>query len=112
GQAEVRSADQQQHEDDYVSQKSLSSRLSWSALGRTQRLRVMECKVRLLDGTDYTCSVENLLLSSQNWLDVSKEMKKQISTGPWNFAFSVKFYPPDPTQLSEDITRSAWIIVH
>uniref|UniRef100_A0A9J7WWU2 Erythrocyte membrane protein band 4.1-like 3b n=1 Tax=Cyprinus carpio carpio TaxID=630221 RepID=A0A9J7WWU2_CYPCA len=133
GQAEVRSADQQQHEDDYVSQKSLSSRLSWSALGRTQRLRVMECKVRLLDGTDYTCSVEkrakgqvlfdrvcdhlNLLEkdyfgisyrdaeNQKNWLDVSKEMKKQISTGPWNFAFSVKFYPPDPTQLSEDITR-------
>uniref|UniRef100_A0A9J8CP88 Erythrocyte membrane protein band 4.1-like 3b n=1 Tax=Cyprinus carpio carpio TaxID=630221 RepID=A0A9J8CP88_CYPCA len=93
----------------------------------------MECKVRLLDGTDYTCSVEkrakgqvlfdrvcdhlNLLEkdyfgisyrdaeNQKNWLDVSKEMKKQISTGPWNFAFSVKFYPPDPTQLSEDITR-------
>ncbi|XP_026111998.1 band 4.1-like protein 3 [Carassius auratus] len=32
-------------------------------------------------------------------------MKKQISTGPWNFAFNVKFYPPDPSQLSEDITR-------
>lgn len=58
GQAEVRSADQQQHEDDYVSQKSLSSRLSWSARGRTQRLKVMECKVKLLDGTDYTCTVE------------------------------------------------------
>ncbi|CAB1453520.1 unnamed protein product, partial [Pleuronectes platessa] len=24
---------------------------------------------------------------------------------PWNFAFSVKFYPPDPSQLTEDITR-------
>lgn len=57
GQSEVRSA-QQQHEDDYISQKSLSSRLSWSALGRTHRLRVMECKVKLLDGTDYTCTVE------------------------------------------------------
>ncbi|RXN26026.1 arginine--tRNA cytoplasmic [Labeo rohita] len=57
GQSEVRSA-HQQHEDDYISQKSLSSRLSWSALGRTHRLRVMECKVKLLDGTDYTCTVE------------------------------------------------------
>ncbi|XP_026132487.1 band 4.1-like protein 3 isoform X14 [Carassius auratus] len=125
--SEVRSADQQQHEEDYVSQKSLSSR------GRTQRLKVMECKVRLLDGSDYTCTVEkrakgqvlfskvcdhlNLLEedyfgityrdaeNQKNWLDVSKEMKKQISTGPWNFAFNVKFYPPDPSQLSEDITR-------
>ncbi|XP_059418919.1 band 4.1-like protein 3 isoform X6 [Carassius carassius] len=93
----------------------------------------MECKVRLLDGSDYTCTVEkrakgqvlfskvcdhlNLLEedyfgityrdaeNQKNWLDVSKEMKKQISTGPWNFAFNVKFYPPDPSQLSEDITR-------
>lgn len=24
---------------------------------------------------------------------------------PWNFSFNVKFYPPDPAQLSEDITR-------
>ncbi|XP_016342783.1 band 4.1-like protein 3 isoform X4 [Sinocyclocheilus anshuiensis] len=95
----------------------------------------MECKVRLLDGTDYTCTVEkrakgqvlfdkvcdhlNLLEKDYfgityrdaenqmvlNWLDVSKEMKKQIIAGPWNLAFSVKFYPPDPSQLSEDITR-------
>lgn len=27
------------------------------------------------------------------------------SAGPWNFAFNVKFYPPDPAQLTEDITR-------
>uniref|UniRef100_A0A7N8XSG5 FERM domain-containing protein n=1 Tax=Mastacembelus armatus TaxID=205130 RepID=A0A7N8XSG5_9TELE len=41
----------------------------------------------------------------QNWLDPSKDLKKQIRTGPWNFAFNVKFYPPDPSQLTEDITR-------
>lgn len=28
-----------------------------------------------------------------------------LSDGPWNFAFNVKFYPPDPSQLTEDITR-------
>jgi len=28
-----------------------------------------------------------------------------ISDGPWCFYFSVKFYPPDPAQLLEDITR-------
>ncbi|XP_073771495.1 band 4.1-like protein 3b isoform X35 [Danio rerio] len=124
---------QHQREEDYLSQKSLSSRLSWSALGRNYRLMIMECKITLLDGTDYTCTVEkrargqvlfdkvcdhlNLLEkdyfgitysdteSQKNWLDASKEIKKQISTSPWSFAFNVKFYPPDPAQLSEDITR-------
>uniref|UniRef100_A0A8C6U5V2 Erythrocyte membrane protein band 4.1-like 3b n=1 Tax=Neogobius melanostomus TaxID=47308 RepID=A0A8C6U5V2_9GOBI len=43
--------------------------------------------------------------NQKNWLDPNKELKKQIRTGPWNFAFNVKFYPPDPSQLSEDITR-------
>uniref|UniRef100_A0A8C7KBR9 Erythrocyte membrane protein band 4.1 like 1 n=1 Tax=Oncorhynchus kisutch TaxID=8019 RepID=A0A8C7KBR9_ONCKI len=43
--------------------------------------------------------------SQKNWLDPSKEIKKQMRTAPWHFAFSVKFYPPDPSQLTEDITR-------
>ncbi|KAK5602734.1 hypothetical protein CRENBAI_001208 [Crenichthys baileyi] len=41
----------------------------------------------------------------QNWLDPSKEIKKQMRNSPWQFAFAVKFYPPDPSQLTEDITR-------
>ncbi|XP_058274466.1 band 4.1-like protein 3b isoform X2 [Hemibagrus wyckioides] len=93
----------------------------------------MECKITLLDGTDYTCTVEkkakgqvlfdkvcdhlNLMEKDyfgltyrdaehqKNWLDPLKELKKQIRTGPWNFGFNVKFYPPDPSHLSEDITR-------
>lgn len=44
-------------------------------------------------------------ISSDNWLDPSKEIKKQIRSGPWTFGFTVKFYPPDPAQLTEDITR-------
>uniref|UniRef100_A0A8C2APX4 Si:dkey-178k16.1 n=1 Tax=Cyprinus carpio TaxID=7962 RepID=A0A8C2APX4_CYPCA len=43
--------------------------------------------------------------SHKNWLDPSKEIKKQIRMGPWHFSFAVKFYPPDPSQLIEDITR-------
>uniref|UniRef100_A0A3P8YTQ4 FERM domain-containing protein n=1 Tax=Esox lucius TaxID=8010 RepID=A0A3P8YTQ4_ESOLU len=43
--------------------------------------------------------------NQKNWLDPSKEMKKQIRGVAWNFSFNVKFYPPDPAQLSEDITR-------
>ncbi|KAB1275210.1 Band 4.1-like protein 2 [Camelus dromedarius] len=40
-----------------------------------------------------------------NWLDPAKEIKKQLRSLPWLFAFNVKFYPPDPSQLTEDITR-------
>uniref|UniRef100_I3J1Q8 Band 4.1-like protein 1 n=1 Tax=Oreochromis niloticus TaxID=8128 RepID=I3J1Q8_ORENI len=43
--------------------------------------------------------------NTKNWLDPSKEIKKQIRVGPWNFGFAVKFYPPDPSVLIEDITR-------
>ncbi|XP_031709588.1 protein 4.1-like isoform X8 [Anarrhichthys ocellatus] len=43
--------------------------------------------------------------TQKNWLDPSKEIKKQMRNSPWHFAFSVKFYPPDPSQLTEDITR-------
>uniref|UniRef100_A0A4W4DMM7 FERM domain-containing protein n=1 Tax=Electrophorus electricus TaxID=8005 RepID=A0A4W4DMM7_ELEEL len=43
--------------------------------------------------------------SQKNWLDPSKEVKKQIRTSPWHFSFAVKFYPPDPSLLMEDITR-------
>ncbi|XP_066272740.1 protein 4.1-like isoform X26 [Branchiostoma lanceolatum] len=52
------------------------------------------------------------------WLDPLKEIRKQIKEegegmlpsaeiggGPWVFGFNVKFYPPDPSQLQEDITR-------
>ncbi|XP_073173393.1 protein 4.1 isoform X33 [Lepidochelys kempii] len=28
-----------------------------------------------------------------------------VQGAPWNFTFNVKFYPPDPAQLTEDITR-------
>ncbi|XP_006894982.1 PREDICTED: protein 4.1 isoform X3 [Elephantulus edwardii] len=63
-----------------------------------RRHRNMHCKVSLLDDTVYECVVET-------WLDSAKEIKKQIRGVPWNFTFNVKFYPPDPAQLTEDITR-------
>ncbi|XP_026148599.1 band 4.1-like protein 3 [Mastacembelus armatus] len=95
--------------------------------------RTMQARVTLLDGVLFTCTVEkrarglqlfekvcehiNLLErdyfalsfrdadNNKNWLDPAKEMKKQVRGVPWNFSFNVKFYPPDPAQLSEDITR-------
>ncbi|XP_069643439.1 band 4.1-like protein 2 isoform X9 [Haliaeetus albicilla] len=98
-----------------------------------KKIKTVQCKVMLLDGTEYSCDLEkrakgqvlfdkvcehlNLLekdyfgllfyenSDQKNWLDSSKEIKRQIRSLPWIFAFNVKFYPPDPSQLTEDITR-------
>ncbi|XP_042164001.1 band 4.1-like protein 3b isoform X22 [Oncorhynchus tshawytscha] len=123
-----------QFEEDLSSTRSSTSRLSIkSPLRGVRKLKNMQCKITLLDGSDYTTTVDkrargqllfakvcdhlNLLETDyfgityrdvenqKNWLDPNKELKKQIRSGPWNFGFNVKFYPPDPAQLSEDITR-------
>ncbi|XP_063246078.1 band 4.1-like protein 2 isoform X4 [Prinia subflava] len=98
-----------------------------------KKIKTVQCKVMLLDGTEYSCDLEkrakgqvlfdkvcehlNLLekdyfgllfyenSEQKNWLDASKEIKRQIRSLPWIFTFNVKFYPPDPSQLTEDITR-------
>ncbi|XP_014374592.1 protein 4.1 isoform X14 [Alligator sinensis] len=95
--------------------------------------RNMHCKVTLLDDTIFECTMDkhakgqdllrkvcehlNLLEedyfglaiwdspTAKTWLDPAKEIKKQVHGGPWDFTFNVKFYPPDPAQLTEDITR-------
>ncbi|KAM9156209.1 band 4.1-like protein 2 isoform 5-T10 [Pangshura tecta] len=99
----------------------------------SKKIKTVPCKVMLLDGTEYSCDLEkrakgqvlfdkvceqlNLLekdyfgllirdnSDQKNWLDSSKEIKRQIRSLPWLFTFNVKFYPPDPSQLTEDITR-------
>ncbi|XP_051720214.1 protein 4.1b isoform X3 [Ctenopharyngodon idella] len=43
--------------------------------------------------------------STRVWLDCAKEIRKQIRSPVAEFFFSVKFYPPDPSILAEDITR-------
>ncbi|XP_054710796.1 band 4.1-like protein 3 isoform X2 [Uloborus diversus] len=91
------------------------------------------CRVRLLDGTDYesetdrrakggelfdkVCDSLNIMEKdyfgityrdsedSRSWLNFDKRISKQIKNAPWVFCFEVKFYPPDPAQLQEDITR-------
>ncbi|XP_060640630.2 protein 4.1 isoform X8 [Anolis sagrei] len=93
----------------------------------------MHCKITLLDDTLFECSLDkhakgqdllkkvcdhlNLLEedyfglaiwdtpTSKIWMDAAKEIKRQVHGGPWDFTFNVKFYPPDPAQLTEDITR-------
>ncbi|XP_040608817.1 band 4.1-like protein 3 isoform X17 [Mesocricetus auratus] len=131
--AAAKQLEYQQLEDDKLSQKSSSSKLSRSPLKIVKRPKSMQCKVTLLDGSDYGCDVDkrsrgqvlfdkvcehlNLLEkdyfgltyrdteNQKNWLDPAKEIKKQVRSGAWHFSFNVKFYPPDPAQLSEDITR-------
>ncbi|XP_061592417.1 band 4.1-like protein 1 isoform X2 [Cololabis saira] len=115
------------------SSEKTPSKASKSPQKTTKRLKTVPVKVTLLDGSDYDTGVEKLakgqtlldmvcghlnLLerdyfglsfldtdNTKNWLDPSKEIKKQIRVGSWNFGFSVKFYPPDPSVLIEDITR-------
>uniref|UniRef100_A0A452GMY8 FERM domain-containing protein n=1 Tax=Gopherus agassizii TaxID=38772 RepID=A0A452GMY8_9SAUR len=131
--AAAKQLEYQQFEDDKLSQKSSSSKLSRSPLKIVKKPKNMQCKVMLLDGSEYGCEVEkrsrgqilfdkvcehlNLLEkdyfgltyrdmeNQKNWLDPAKEIKKQMRSGAWQFSFNVKFYPPDPSQLSEDITR-------
>ncbi|KAM9839750.1 protein 4.1-like [Aulostomus maculatus] len=119
--------------EDTTSHLSSSSRIARSPARNPLSFRTMQTKVTLLDGSLFTCTVEkrarglqlfekvcehvNLLErdyfalsfrdadNNKNWLDPGKEMKKQVRGVPWNFSFNVKFYPPDPAQLSEDITR-------
>ncbi|KAH9523582.1 hypothetical protein Btru_040398 [Bulinus truncatus] len=39
------------------------------------------------------------------WLDFNKKITKQKKCGKMEFEFAVKFYPPDPTQPTESLTR-------
>uniref|UniRef100_A0A673H2M0 Band 4.1-like protein 2 n=1 Tax=Sinocyclocheilus rhinocerous TaxID=307959 RepID=A0A673H2M0_9TELE len=104
-----------------------------STLKVNKKMKMVVCHVTLLDGSQFSCEVEkrakgqylffqvcdhlNLLekdyfgLSFKDngeqscWLDPTKDIKRQIRNSQWQFVFSVKFYPPDPSQLTEDITR-------
>ncbi|KAI4872992.1 hypothetical protein NFI96_023660 [Prochilodus magdalenae] len=92
------------------------------------------CTVRLLDDTEYTCTVQSdakgqwlfeqichhlSLLEKdyfgiryvdpdkqRHWLEFSKAITKQMkSQPPFTMCLRVKFYPPDPAVLKEEITR-------
>lgn len=94
-----------------------------------------KCTVRLLDDTeviecefqanyegkdllDQVCQQLNLvekdyfglryvdLNKQRHWLDLNKSIVKQVKcVDPLLFSFRVKFYPPDPFRLKEEITR-------
>lgn len=50
--------EQQQEEEDQASHRSSTSRLSRSPLRGVKKVKIMQCKVTLLDGADYTLDVE------------------------------------------------------
>ncbi|XP_055748323.1 band 4.1-like protein 1 isoform X5 [Salvelinus fontinalis] len=121
------------HGDMDDSSEKTPSKASKSPQKSSKRPKTVPVKITLLDGSEYETGVEkfargqsvldmvcghlNLLErdyfgltfydtdNTKNWLDPSKEIKKQIRIGSWHFGFAVKFYPPDPSQLTEDITR-------
>ncbi|XP_073780735.1 protein 4.1b isoform X2 [Danio rerio] len=94
---------------------------------------MLQCRVNFLDDTLFTWELErdslgqdlfnkvcehlNLLErdyfglvmwdspTNRVWLDCAKEIRKQIKSPVAEFFFSIKFYPPDPSILAEDITR-------
>ncbi|XP_069570838.1 band 4.1-like protein 1 isoform X6 [Brachyistius frenatus] len=123
-----------EHRDtDDMSEKTSPNKNLKSPQKGSKRLKTAPFKMTLLDSSEFEGEVEkhskgqtlldlvcehlNLLEkdyfgltfadtdSQKNWLDPSKEIKKQMRNSSWHFAFAVKFYPPDPSQLTEDITR-------
>ncbi|KAM9861076.1 FERM domain-containing protein 5-like isoform 1-T1 [Aulostomus maculatus] len=96
--------------------------------------RECNCTVRLLDDSEYTCTIQrdskgqylfdlichhlNLLEKDyfgiryvdpdkqRHWLEFTKSIAKQLkSQPPFTMCLRVKFYPPDPAALKEEITR-------
>lgn len=49
---------QEQQEEDQISHRSSTSHLSRSPLRGVKKVKIMQCKVSLLDGSDYTLDVE------------------------------------------------------
>ncbi|KAJ8304807.1 LOW QUALITY PROTEIN: hypothetical protein KUTeg_018390 [Tegillarca granosa] len=97
--------------------------------------RMVICRVLMLDGTYYETQIDKRavgltlfdtvcdsvdllekdyfglsytdpsLPTVKLWLNHEKKISKQMKGLPWEFAFEVKFYPGDPQQLHEDLTR-------
>ncbi|XP_061771934.1 uncharacterized protein LOC133562090 isoform X5 [Nerophis ophidion] len=99
----------------------------------SKRQKTIRCKVTLLDDTSFECELDkhakgqelvtkvcdhlNLLEKdyfglahwetpgNKTWLEHTKEIRKQVPGAIYEFMFNIKFYPPDPAQLTEDLTR-------
>uniref|UniRef100_A0A672ZY19 Protein 4.1 n=1 Tax=Sphaeramia orbicularis TaxID=375764 RepID=A0A672ZY19_9TELE len=99
----------------------------------TKKQKTMQCKVTLLDDAQFECELDkhakgqelitkvcdhlNLLEkdyfglahwespNNKTWIEPTKELRKQVPGAVYELTFNVKFYPPDPAQLTEDLTR-------
>ncbi|KAK7109806.1 band 4.1-like protein 5 isoform X3 [Littorina saxatilis] len=99
-----------------------------------KKKNVLTCTIMLLDGTDLTVDIPKkshgqVLLEQvfyhldilekdyfglqytdhynvNHWLDVTKQIRKQVKIGPpYTFRFKVKFYSSEPNNLHEELTR-------
>ncbi|XP_046444093.1 protein 4.1 homolog isoform X3 [Daphnia pulex] len=114
-------------------EKKLKKSATSNGLGSFTRGKLVLARVNMLDGTvtdlsiekgakgqellDRVCEQVDLVEkdyyglvyldqdNNRNWLAADKKINKQLKSHPWEFNFEVKFYPPDPSQLQEDITR-------
>uniref|UniRef100_A0A672ZXS7 Protein 4.1 n=1 Tax=Sphaeramia orbicularis TaxID=375764 RepID=A0A672ZXS7_9TELE len=99
----------------------------------SKKQKTMQCKVTLLDDAQFECELDkhakgqelitkvcdhlNLLEkdyfglahwespNNKTWIEPTKELRKQVPGAVYELTFNVKFYPPDPAQLTEDLTR-------
>ncbi|NXN15177.1 E41L1 protein, partial [Indicator maculatus] len=121
-------------ETDGLSDKTTPSKTQKSPQKTSKKVKSALCRVTLLDGSEYECEVESCWCPRgcslgtlvpalyqpcrEQWVPGCSCMPACSQPGecpycspllplggPWNFAFTVKFYPPDPAQLTEDITR-------
>uniref|UniRef100_A0A1B0AGC2 Moesin/ezrin/radixin homolog 1 n=1 Tax=Glossina pallidipes TaxID=7398 RepID=A0A1B0AGC2_GLOPL len=103
--------------------KSSSSSVSKAALARVTLLDgsildvTIERKAKGRDLLNSICAGLNIVekdyfgltyetpTDPRAWLDLEKPVSKFFRSDPWPLHFAVKFYPPEPSQLQEDITR-------
>ncbi|XP_013201027.2 protein 4.1 homolog [Amyelois transitella] len=102
-------------------------------MGDTRRVRVelmdgehitvdMDRKARGSDLLDKVCDNLDLvekdyfgLLHAQRgdprlWVDLNRRLSKTFKNEPWDVKFAVKFYPPEPSELGDDLTRHQLVL--
>ncbi|XP_053618646.1 protein 4.1 homolog isoform X2 [Plodia interpunctella] len=44
------------------------------------------------------------------WVDLNRRLSKTFKNEPWDVKLAVKFYPPEPSELSDDVTRNQLVL--
>lgn len=130
--AKRKQKDEEKRRKEEAKQKTPSKTGQSKPLPKSSNTKMLFCRVNLLDGTDIEVNLEkkatgqelvdkvcehlNLLEKDyfsasyidnnvKFWLNHEKKITRQIRSGTYTFKFQVKFYPPDPATLAEEITR-------